>query len=576
MALPYRCIFLSVAIALASAPMGQGLRLWMSVSNTQPVRGSEVRPAKLPVTVLSGFLGSGKTTMLRHILQTDHAGKRYAVIVIDMSELNIDGGLVKAHVQHEKEQLVEMSNGCICCTLREDLLKEVAKLARAGRFDHLIIESTGVSEPLPVAETFLFDAAASGGDVGTGLAITETLMDLAEIDSMVTVVDAVSFLNDLLDAEDLASRGQAVDENDSRTLTDLLVSQVEFASVVVINKCDLVSEDELRRVRQAVMALNAEAKILHTVRSKIDISEVIGSRSYDFERVSQSATWLKAINADTGGAGHHHHPSSSSVAGRKSEADEYGISSFVYRARRPFHPERLLDFINTHLASISGGDDDDDEDEEEKDDEKEKEKEKEKGGSASGTLQAAVEKPRIIRSKGFFWLASRPRECMVWSQAGGLFSLTPGGPWWADTPKSQWPEEESELADISRDWLEDGLGAGEGEGVGKQVEGAGAAAEALLSSNSPCLGIGVVGDRRQELVFIGTDMDPGSTTSALNACLLTADEVVSGEEQWLLMSDPFPPSPPMEDDDGDDEDHSSSGADEVTMILPSRAGKTSK
>ena len=547
----------------------------MSGSNAQSVRVSEVRPAKLPVTVLSGFLGAGKTTMLRHILQSDHAGKRYAVIVNDMSELNIDGGLVKAHVQHEKEQLVEMSNGCICCTLREDLLKEVAKLARAGRFDHLIIESTGVSEPLPVAETFLFDAAASGGDAGTGLAITETLMDLAEIDSMVTVVDAVSFLNDLLDAEDLASRGQAVDENDSRTLTDLLVSQVEFASVVVINKCDLVSEDELRRVRQAVMALNAEAKILHTVRSKIDISEVIGSRSYDFERVSQSATWLKAINADTGSAGHHHHPSSS-VAGRKSEADEYGISSFVYRARRPFHPERLLDFINTHLASISGGDDEEDEDEDEDEEkEKEKEEESEKQGGASSTPHPPVEKPRIIRSKGFFWLASRPRECMVWSQAGGLFSLTPGGPWWADTPKSQWPVEESELADISRDWLEDGMGVGKG----KQA-GAGAGAEAagvFLSSTSPPLGIGAVGDRRQELVFIGTEMDPSSTMGALDSCLLTAEEVARGEEQWLLMSDPFPPSPPMEDGDDDDDDNSSNGAGEVTMIISNRAGgKTSK
>lgn len=468
-------------------------------------------PKKLPVTVLSGFLGAGKTTMLRHILQTDHAGKKYAVIVNDMSELNIDGGLVKAHVQHEKEQLVEMSNGCICCTLREDLLKEVAALARAGRFDHLIIESTGVSEPLPVAETFLFetDPENNADSSSSPSKPTESLLDIAEIDSMVTVVDAVSFLNDLLKAEDLSSRGQAVDEHDTRTITDLLVSQVEFASVVVINKCDLVDEAQLKRVKQAVIALNSDARILCTTRSKIDIGEVIGSKSYDFEKVSQSATWLKAINSPE-----EHVP----------ETEEFGISSFVYRARRPFHPTRLMDFINTRLAAIT-----DDEDEDEPD-----------AGNAGNTAAVPtvdITQPRIIRSKGFFWLASRPTEAMLWSQAGGLFSLTAGGGWWADTSKDCWPTDPAEVADIMSDWV----GPETSSTKGGSFEDS-------------------VGDRRQELVFIGTDMDAKQTSAALDSCLLSDLELATGDKEWILLDDPFPPTSSADDEDEE----------EVTMVLPGK------
>lgn len=459
---------------------------------------------KLPVTVLSGFLGAGKTTMLRHILQSDHAGKRYAIIVNDMSELNVDGSLVKAHVQHEKEQLVEMSNGCICCTLREDLLKEVASLARQGRFDHLIIESTGVSEPLPVAETFLFETQSGEGNPAAAGTVKESLLDLAEIDSMVTVVDAVSFLNDLVKAEDLSSRGQAVDGNDTRTITDLLVSQVEFASVVVINKCDLVSADELRRVRQAVRALNNDAKVIESVRSRIDVGEVIGSKSYDFEKVSQSATWLKAIN---------------DPSDKVPETEEYGISSFVYRARRPFHPDRLMDFINTSLATITDDNDDDDDDE---DDDKVADEKDEVGEKPS------LPAPRIIRSKGFFWLASRPNEAMVWSQAGGLFSLTPGGDWWADTPKEYWPSDPEELREIQADM--------EGE----------------------------FGDKRQELVFIGTDMRQETTQAALDKCLLTGLEMDRGEAFWVTLSDPFPETPTVDDHLVDE------GEGDVTLILPRR------
>lgn len=473
---------------------------------------------RLPVTIFSGFLGSGKTTMLQNILKSKDTSLKCAIIVNDMGAINIDASLIKrSQVVQQEEKLLEMQNGCICCTLRVDLLEQIAQLAESGSVNYVIIESSGISEPMQVAETFSQEFTSAVADEieeteGMSENVKKILMQggltkISRLDTCVTVVDAFNFFANFNTADYLSDRYKDVQEEDERNITDLMIDQIEFSNVIVVNKCDMVDKTTCTRINSIIQKLNPTAKVIMTTRSKIETRQILNTKMFDFEKASVGAGWLRSLFELT----------PKQVNGKmkkvpKPDTEEYGVSSCVFRSRKPFHPKRLWELLVEKFVIIQdaygeedededmddASDADEDEDDEEEEEELTPEQEKAKHAAKIAAKQSDPVFAPLLRSKGTLWLATRAASMGEWSQAGGILTIKGGPAWYCEQDPTELPDDPDVLKSVMANFE------------------------------------GPWGDRRQELVLIGENMDHARITAALEKALLTDKEM----KKWAkIMQD---------------------------------------